>query len=411
MSSSRAGEDTPEAADRDERFLEGGRNTGRDAQVGAGGPSDGGIGWEAEFRALAGELRDLFARGPMAPLSDDRFNELALRVFRFQARHCASYGAYCRRRGRTVDAVDHWSRIPAVPTAAFKHLDLVSGDPDGALLRFRTSGTTRGVARRGVHHVLDPELYSASLLPPFRTHLLPDGVALPILSLLPAPERAPESSLSYMIARVTESYGAEGSGWFVDPETGLDVEALVLALRRAREAGPVLLAGTAFSFVHLLDALGSKTHTLPQGTRIMETGGFKGRSREMPREALYEALERALGVPRAWIVNEYGMTELLSQFYDGVAGAADDPPRVHHGPPWVRTRVLNPVTLEPVGPGESGLLCHYDLANLGSVSAVLTEDLGVAVDGGIRVLGRSTGAEPRGCSIAMDDLLASTGRS
>ncbi len=88
------------------------------------------------------------------------------------------------------------------------------------------------------------------------------------------------------------------------------------------------------------------------------------------------------------------------------AGAAGLGARRHVPPPWVRTRVLDPQTLSALPDGNPGLLCHFDLANAGSVIAILTEDLGIAVDGGFQVLGRVQGAEPRGCSIAMDDLLS-----
>jgi hypothetical protein len=143
----------------------------------------------------------------------------------------------------------------------------------------------------------------------------------------------------------------------------------------------------------------------------METGGFKGRSRVLERSEFYASLSNAHGVPLEGITNEYGMTELLSQFYDGTAGARSAVPlaleaRRHVPPPWVRTRVLDPNTLSSLPMGEAGLLCHYDLANAGSVMAILTEDLGVAVDDGFRVLGRVEGAEPRGCSLAMDDLMS-----
>jgi acyl-CoA synthetase (AMP-forming)/AMP-acid ligase II len=174
---------------------------------------------------------------------------------------------------------------------------------------------------------------------------------------------------------------------------------------------PVLLAGTAFAFVHWLDWLNEKSggFNLPPGSLIMETGGFKGRSRVLERPEFYAALSQAHGVPCEAIVNEYGMTELLSQFYDGPVGATSGvalEARRHVPPPWVRTRVLDPNTLSPLPTGEPGLLCHYDLANAGSVMAVLTEDMGVVVDDGFRVLGRVQGAEARGCSLAMDDLLS-----
>lgn len=376
------------------------------------------------FDELAEELVHLFRRGADAPLDDDVFDRHARRVFRFQFERNPVYGAFCRRRGMTPDRLDHWREIPPVPTRAFKHLRLVSGRPERVEAVFRTSGTSKGPGSRGEHVVRDLHLYRESLLPNFRTNLLPDGAHLPLVSLIPSPEEVPDSSLSHMVGVVDERLAAPGGGYFVDPEEGLDEGPLLDVLSRVeREERPVLLMATAFSVVHCIDALDrrGRRFRLAPGTRMMETGGYKGRSRELGREELYAGIGERLGVPADRIVNEYGMTELLSQFYEPVLrNAGEDPDadldagddlasRRHRPPPWVRTRVLDPTALEPVEPGELGLLCHLDLANLGSVSAVLTEDVGVRSSGGFRVLGRAEDAEPRGCSLAMDELLAASG--
>jgi hypothetical protein len=162
--------------------------------------------------------------------------------------------------------------------------------------------------------------------------------------------------------------------------------------------------------VHLLDALSAADEriALPDGSRVMETGGFKGRSRELSRAELHSGIERALGVPRAHIVNQYGMCELGSQFYEDalVTGVYTDWKRV---PPWVRTRAVDPATFSDVGDGEPGVLVHYDLVNTGSVLAVQTSDEGIVRDDAFRVLGRVEGAEARGCSIAADALLSGAG--
>jgi hypothetical protein len=139
----------------------------------------------------------------------------------------------------------------------------------------------------------------------------------------------------------------------------------------------------------------------------MDTGGFKGRSREVTRDELYAAIHDRLGIAPAWSVNEYGMTEMSSQFYDGAAGSAPPPgERLHVAPSWVRTHAADPETLRPLPDGEVGVLRHWDLANLHSVMAIQTADLGYTTPAGFRVLGRATGAEARGCSIAMDELLS-----
>lgn len=371
------------------------------------------------FRELADELERLFRRGVNVALDDDAFDVRARRVFRFQFRHNEVYGAFCRSRGVTPDGLGGWREIPPVPTRAFKHLPLVSGPSEEAEVVFRTSGTSRGPDSRGEHAVRDLALYRASLLPNFRAHLLPGGERLPLVSLVPSPEDAPDSSLSYMVGVVDEELAAPGGGFFVRPDTGIAEDELEETLDRLESEGrPVLLAATAFALVHWMDALDrrGRRFRLPAGSRMMETGGYKGRSRELGRAELYAAVEERLGLPAPAVVNEYGMTELLSQFYepvlreDGGGGATGDPAtRRLRAPPWVRTRILDPTTLEPVEPGEPGLLCHVDLANAGSVAAVLTEDVGVRRGDGFRVLGRAEDAEPRGCSLAMDELLAAAG--
>ncbi|MCA9736341.1 MAG: hypothetical protein KC645_01830, partial [Gemmatimonadetes bacterium] len=142
----------------------------------------------------------------------------------------------------------------------------------------------------------------------------------------------------------------------------------------------------------------------PAGSRLMETGGFKGRRAAVSRDALRAAVEDRLGIPATHIVAEYGMTELLSQFYDPVLRTGGAVRGVFQGPPWVRTRVLDPDTLREQPAGVTGVLAHHDLANLHSVSAVLTEDLGVARADGFELLGRATGAELRGCSLTFEEI-------
>ncbi len=386
------------------------------------------------FEALRDELIGLFRRGVDHDPGEEVFRELALRVFRHQVERNPTYRAFARRRGADPERIERWEDIPPVPTRAFQALPLVAGDPDSVERTFRTSGTTRGPSARGEHHVLSLRLYRESLLPNFRAHLLPDreglpdGGGLPLVSLIPPPEAAPDSSLSWMMGVVRDELVPPERARFVAPREGeLPVAPAIEALEDAAADGSAhLLAGTAFALVHLLDGLVERDAriALPEGTRLMETGGFKGRSRAVSRDELHDLLEERLGLPRSRVVNEYGMTELLSQFYEPVLrGAADvdipgggdvrGPPgapvpaadRWLVGPPWVRTRILDPATLEPLPEGGEGLLCHLDLANAGSVAAVLTEDLGVAGPGGFRVPGRAAGAEPRGCSLAMEDLL------
>ncbi len=362
---------------------------------------------------LRQELIALFAAGagPGAELTEERFGALALRVFEHQFALNRPYGAYCRKRALTPATVDDWRRIPAVPTAAFKEVALVAGDASAARVVFRTSGTTRGMERRGAHHLLDPALYHASLLAAFEACVLPDGARPALLSLIPSPAEVPDSSLSHMAGVLLERLGIAGSGWF-SRAGSLDHAGLATALRRhEREGTPACLLGTSFAFVHWLDALQAQGErfALPPGSRLMDTGGYKGRSRDVDPGEMRRAYAERLGIPASHQVNEYGMTELLSQYYDAALRdlVLDGPgePRRKIGPPWLRALVTDPETLEPLPEGATGILRHVDLANLDSVLAVQTEDLGTDVGDGFLLLGRAPGATPRGCSIAADLLL------
>jgi hypothetical protein len=335
-----------------------------------------------------------------------RFEALALELFAFQFARCAPYARFCARRGRTPDLVRSWRDIPAVPTGAFKEMALRSF-PDACECHvFRTSGTA--AARRGALHLDTLELYEASLLPTFRRHVLPDlgpGARARIRVLAPSPAEAPDSSLSHMFGIVLRALADADSGfdvWAGELRAG---EAMAALERAAAEGAPVALCGTAFAFVHLLDALAARGArlALPAGSRVMETGGFKGRSREVSRSELCDAIEAALGVPPTRVVDQYGMTELGSQFYDSVL-CQPQRPRRKLGPPWARARLVDPQG-DDVGPGGVGALQIVDLANTGSVLAVQSADLGRALLDGFEVLGRGPGAEARGCSIAADEML------
>lgn len=361
------------------------------------------------FVVLAEELERLFASGVEGPWNERDFNVLALRAFACQCENVASYRAFCEARGRTSKTVERWQDVPAVPARAFKHIDFSVAPPE---VVFLTSGTTHGTERRGRHLVPRRSLYRASLLPPFERHVLGGrlGPRTPFLSLIPSPEELPTSSLSFMVGAAAAAHATE-THWLVDASGALNLDGLRSAMGQAARTGhPVLLLGTALALLHATERL-EEGHAdpLPHGSHIMETGGFKGSGREISREELYDRVAAATGVPREQIVSEYGMTELLSQLYQPVLSEGPDAAATHVAPPWLKVRALHPVTLHEVEAGEPGLLSFFDLANAGSVCHVLTEDVGAVVGGRVRLHGRLPGAEARGCSRAMDELMASAG--
>jgi len=347
------------------------------------------------------------------------FEALALELFAFQYAHCPPYARFCDARGRAPGALRSWRDVPAAPTGAFKELALRSFPPERTCKVFRTSGTTG--ERRGALYLDTLSLYEASLVPTFERFVLPDlaeGARARFLVLGPSPGEAADSSLAHMLGAMVARRGAPESRFFVRGGE-LDTGALARALAAAEESEePVVLCGAAFAFVHALDALAARgaAFRLRASARAMETGGYKGRSRELGAEALYRAIEDRFGVSPARIVNEYGMTELASQFYDAVLREPYDvalrepaAPRRKLGPPWARVRILDPETGEDCAEGEAGLVAVVDLANTGSVIAVQTADLARRVGGGFELLGRAPGADARGCSLAADETLGAPG--
>lgn len=340
-----------------------------------------------------------------------RFDALALALFRFQYAACPAYAHYCDALDRRPDRVAEADAIPAVPTGAFKEFALRCFAAEATRRTFRTSGTT--TERRGELHLDTLLLYETSLLASLRRCFLAElcGTRPRMRFLAPSPEDAPDSSLTHMFATLAAAEGHAESGFDFSSE-GLALEPLARAIAAARaEGAPIVLGGTSFAFVHLLDATRADAPSiwsLPAGSRVVETGGFKGRSREIPRDVLRAELTRRFDLPERAIVNQYGMTELGSQFYDSTL---IDPvgPRRKLVPPWTRVRLVDPDTGRDVETGTIGMIVVHDLANTGSVAAVQTADLGRALADGFEVLGRAEGAEQRGCSIAADAALFAAG--
>lgn len=331
--------------------------------------------------------------------SSGDFDELSRQAFRYQYDRLAPYRALCDRAGIQPDLSSDWRQIPVVPALAFKSLNL-STDASGEV--FRSSGTTTD--RPSVHRHAFPDLYRATIDASFPESVLGSTRPRPMLSLIPDRQHAPESSLAFMVEHVLQTWGAAGS---VTAFGARGVEA-----RRARSflgasqrhQQPILILGTAFALVHLTEALQrfDLRFRLPPDSIVFETGGYKGRSREVPVTRLHQVLEEHLALPRGVIIREYGMTELTSQVYTEARHGGD--PHLFRPPHWVRMRILDPETLAETSPGTPGLICIFDLANLSSAIHLLTEDLGVAEGNGIRLLGRAAGAELRGCSLAVEEL-------
>jgi Acyl-protein synthetase, LuxE len=382
---------------------------------------------------------------------ENEFNVLALELFALQFKHNAAYRKICAARRLTPKVVEHWTQIPAAPTAVFKELDLTCLAPAERTAVFYSSGTTEQRPSRHFHNLESLKVYEASLWQWFRSHLFADKLKLELqpavapagvqasacdggaedfgfVILTPPPAQAPHSSLVHMFETIRQKLGAAETAFVgklaADGSWTLDFSAVVEAFsprRQIPDARPQLLLGTAFSFVHLLDYLAEKhlRFDLPAGSRVMETGGYKNRSRSMPKAELHQLITERLGVPPSHIICEYGMSELSSQAYD--LGALASRRRVFPGatkelagetpalpgfvtrhfrfPSWARVQIISPETRSEVAGGETGLIRVFDLANVFSVMAIQTEDLGIRRGGGFELIGHAQLAEPRGCSL------------
>ena len=224
---------------------------------------------------------------------DEAFERLALDLFAYQFAANPAYARYCERRGGTPANVRKWTAVPAIPTAAFADLRLACFPLERTALTFVSSGTTR--ERRSRRELESTALYDVSLLTHFRMRVMPDVDSLRVIALAPSFSEAPNSSLAYMLSKISEVFGTKDDQFFIKDDA-LDFEGATAVLRRC--TSPVLVVGTAFGFVHFFDRCrqtGAR-FDLPSGSRVMETGGFKGRSREVSSDELYGWFGSLLGV-------------------------------------------------------------------------------------------------------------------
>jgi hypothetical protein len=335
--------------------------------------------------------------------SDEAFDRQALALFSHQFQHNLPFQRFCQQRGKTLRTVKSWRDIPAVPISAFKALTLSCVPAEQAERTFMTSGTTQAEIK-GKHHHPTLAVYDASMTRNFGQRFMAGGGRIRMGILFPDEALLPHSSLAHYLALAVREFGTPDSHYLLTQQ-GLDMARTLAELERAQQTGePYALLGASYSFVHLLDELQrlGKTFRLPPGSRVLDTGGFKGQSRELSLQDFYAQLSAALGINAGQCINMYGMTELSTQFYD--AGNATLP-SVKSGPHWIRSRVVEPLSGEELTAGEQGILAHCDLANFNSVTTLLTEDVGVAVDGGFLLLGRAQGSAAKGCSLAVEEFL------
>lgn len=336
-----------------------------------------------------------------------RRDALLARIAAFQAEHVAPFGRLCRARGAHFDrGPDGW---PALPTDVFRYARVAVHPEVDDQRVFRTSGTTSGA--RGEHPFADLGLYDHALEAAARRALFrPASEAavdrasearFSLVMLAPAPDEVPDSSLSYMLGRFVQHFG-DDVAWVLRDGT-FD---LALLIERMQRGEPTAVLGTSFAFVLLEEMLDAEApFALPAASFAMQTGGFKGKSRELDPLAMRALVAERFGLLPHRVVSEYGMTELCSQLYGRglIDGHAHEPERLWV-PGWVKVAAMDPATLAPLPVGMEGILRFDDCANVGSCVSIQTADRGIVQgDGAVILLGRTPGALPRGCSLAIEE--------
>lgn len=312
--------------------------------------------------------------------SAGEFNAMALNIFKFQAQNCTVYREYIFHLGIDTSEITEVTQIPFLPISFFKsHRVLSSNDP--IEVTFSSSGTTGMV--QSSHLVTNAKLYEQSYLQAF-TEFYGPVTDYCFLALLPSYQQRSGSSLIYMVNDLIEKSKHPQSGYFLYNHDELLQTLLDLKAKKQK----TVLIGVTYA---LLDFIENFDIHFPE-LIVMETGGMKGKRKEMVREELHEQLTKGFGVKA--IHSEYGMTELLSQAYSLGEG-------IFNCPNWMKVLIRDtndPLSLIP--DGKTGGINVIDLANINSCSFIATQDLGrINTDQSFEVLGRFDNADIRGCNL------------
>jgi phenylacetate-coenzyme A ligase PaaK-like adenylate-forming protein len=319
-------------------------------------------------------------------VSPPYFDQLALEIFKYQVANNEVYSKYIEYLGVNPINIKKLDDIPFLPISFFKTHRVQIGKKSPEIV-FTSSGTSG--AETSKHNVLSLKIYEDSFLKGFNLFYgAPSNYC--ILALLPAYLERKGSSLVYMANHLIKGNNHPQSGFFLN-----NIDDLIEVLKNLDSKNqPTILIGVTFALLDLASRLGleSKQSFGFSNTIVIETGGMKGRGKELIRNELHQVLNTAFGTKT--IHSEYGMTELLSQAYSKGNG-------IFHCPPWMRIIARDPYDPFHNLPTEkSGALNVIDLANIYSCSFIQTDDLGITYsDGSFEVLGRMDGSQIRGCNL------------
>ncbi|MDQ3110368.1 MAG: acyl transferase [Bacteroidota bacterium] len=316
-------------------------------------------------------------------VDEKSFDSLALEIFRFQFEHNPVYAAFAKGIGRTPETVKDISSIPFLPVELFKTHKIYAADKEPEIV-FTSSGTSGQIQSK--HYVADVSLYEKSFRKGFEL-FYGDIKNYAVFALLPSYLERGGSSLVYMFNQLISESKNPDSGFYLH-----DYAELSRNISRLNAEGKkIMLIGVTYALLDLAEKF-------PQQLRncvIMETGGMKGKRKEMVREGLHGILKNSFEANQ--IHSEYGMTELLSQAYSKGNG-------IFNCPPWMKIKIreMND-PLSYAATGKTGGVNIIDLANLYSCSFISTSDLGkLHEDGSFEILGRFDNSDVRGCNLMVE---------
>jgi hypothetical protein len=336
-----------------------------------------------------------FIQGSSAYQSDDRFNELALREFELLYRSSKPYREYCNRKKLSPLTITHWSEIPAVSSFPFrKDLSVSSSLPDTGEFSYQSGVVGLGRRRGPIFPDKDTRaLTSIANDMLAKRFVFPDIERIEMLLMVPSPLMAPGMVMASGLDQMMKRFGTRESRFLISFR-GLKLKALMRSLRHAEKSGqPVALLGATFVIDYFLDACEGQgiRIKLPQGSRVVDSGGFMGRYTKCTKEEYFAKCRKMLCVREEFCVNALWICESSTVYFDNTlknacSGLAAE--RRKELPPWTRVMVVDTRNFFSVPKGNLGLLRLYDLTNRAMAFAVQTDKMGVETEHGFEVVGK-----------------------
>ncbi len=345
---------------------------------------------EAERHRLTEDILKFIEAGVDSGVPD--FNDYCLRMFVLHYQVNAIFREFCDAKNVKPGDLSRWQDIPMVYNDVFKTHLVASFPLEKSVMACLTGGTTSLTQRGRIFRDEDGKrlVFSANRMMT-EAYLFPDftgGKRCRILILAPSPELAPSMGMAIGMDQTRLAFGTPDS-MFLLGKSGVDVNALIKALRESEASGvPVALIGATSAYVYFFQACRRKkmSFRLPPGSRICDGGGYRGRFGVVTRDDYYAMVQEIIGIPNSHCVNVLGEAETATNLFDDslrrcVKGLPSKK-RTRPVPPWSRVLAMSIDELKPLPDGEVGLLAHWDLANVPTVLAVITDNLGYTTDGG-----------------------------